>query len=430
MLSSLRGRNITLLAGMLLLGQLLTLVLVATLVILPQASRIASIIARNVEMVSATLDTMTPTQRATYIDHVNAGGALRIRSGAAAPPDNNSLPTVLERRVLSQLASELGQEGTMIWRGGGTSPLWVRLELGHGGIYWVSVSPSNGWSPTAAILASFAGALVLSLIAGLLLQRRINRPLTALAEAMDAMPDTRPVDHLANNGPAEIAAIARSFESMAARLAAQEAERSFMLAAISHDLKTPIAKLRLAAALHETGQPEDDRLITRQFERIERMLDQFLDFGRGIDAEQPRKVSITMAVRDAVKALGLDEGCVTGSPGATLHLRPVAFERVITNLVRNAMMHGAPPVMVSVAERDGHIDISVIDSGPGIASERAVEMLKPFTRGNHARPSDGGVGLGLAIAQRFAHDEGGTLTISNLAGGGFQANLRLRKPRS
>ncbi|MFM9979047.1 MAG: ATP-binding protein [Sphingomonadaceae bacterium] len=425
MLSSLRGRNVALMAGMLFLGQLLTMSLVAAFVIVPQADRIATILARNVEMVGATLDALPREERSRFIARINAGRALRIQLAQGEPPGVDGTPTWLETLVLQRLAANLGQVETMVWRGGGRSSLWVRMRLGMGEHYWVSLPPSMGWTPTGALLGAVSIGLVLSLAAGLALQRRVNRPLTALADAVDAMPDTQPLGSLAKDGPVEIAGVAAAFERMAARLAAQEADRAFMLAGISHDLKTPIAKLRLAAALRPNGEPDDDAMIARQFERIERMLDQFLDFGRGIDAEQPRRIDIRKAVSDVAMSAGLGSACVRGERDVFAMVRPIAFERTLANIIRNAFVHGSEPVSIVIGKEGAGVTVEIIDSGGGVDPALLDQLDNPFFRGDAARPSDGGVGLGLAIAARFAREHGGSLRFANGQAGGFSVKLVL-----
>jgi two-component system, OmpR family, osmolarity sensor histidine kinase EnvZ len=423
MLKSLRARNIALMTGMLFLGQLLTLMLVGVFVIEPQADRVATILSRNVLVIGQTLDALPVDERTRFIARVNTAGPYRIQPGVGEPPGIDGRPTWLERRVLWTLADDLGQRETMVWRGGGRAPLWVRMRIGAGDVYWVSLAPSPGWTPTGALIGAIVVALVLSLASGLALQRRINTPLTRLADAVDAIPDTRDVEVLAQNAPAEIASLASAFERMAARIATQEADRSFMLAGISHDLKTPIAKLRLAAALREMGDGEDS-MIARQFDRIERMLDQFLDFGRGTESEAPRSINVRAVVTEAAAALGLNSAIVSGASHVTALLRPIAFERALTNIMRNAIAHGRDPVTIRIEEAPSHVAIIVSDCGDGVDPAQIDELARPFFRGNEARPSDGAAGLGLAIVKRFAAEHGGALILSNLSPG-FQVTLSL-----
>jgi two-component system, OmpR family, osmolarity sensor histidine kinase EnvZ len=136
-LKSLRGRNIVLMAAMLLLGQVLALVFVSVAVIRPQANRVAGLLARNVRMIGATLDALPVGQREAFVARVNNLDAFRIQPGHGNPPGADGRPTFLETAVLRAVAADLGQQGDMVWRGGGSQRLWVRIKLGDQGYYWV-----------------------------------------------------------------------------------------------------------------------------------------------------------------------------------------------------------------------------------------------------------------------------------------------------
>lgn len=427
MLKSLRGRNIVLMATMLLLGQLLATILISLLVISPQANRVGGIVASNVRMIGATLDALPPDERAKFIARINASGTFRIQPGYGEPPGADGRPSLIETTVLRTLAADLKQQDDMVWRGGGTTKLWVRLRLGQQGYYWISVAPSPGWTPNGALFGSVALALALSLAAGLVLQRRINRPLAALAVAVDAMPDTRLVEDLATNSPVEIAALARSFEAMAARLAAQDANRILMLAGISHDLKTPLAKIRLALALDPPRDDNTAAMLERQLDRMQSMLAQFLDFGRGVDGEPLEQVRLWSAVNAAIAVAEADVTAIGDATTQALFVmvRRQSFERSLINLIRNAFEHGEPPVSIDLTADGDTILLAVLDCGWGIRQEVLPTVTDPFVRGNPSRPSDGGTGLGLAIVARFAREHGGSLELVNRDSGGLAAILRL-----
>lgn len=426
MLRSLRARQVALMAFVLLLTQALTLALVVELALFPQVNRVAGLLAHNVRMLNAVIDALPPLERAAFITRVNASGKVRIVPGTAPPPGVDGRPTTLEQQTLSALAVELGQQDSMVWRGGGGQQLWVRLQHGPGEAYWLALAPSRGWSPNGAVVGSIAIALVIALAAGVMLQRRVSRPLKTLADAVDAMPDARPVRELAVRGPSEIAFVARSFERMAARLEAQDRDRAFMLAGISHDLKTPLAKLRLAAALHPTGDAEQDAMVARQIDRMDRMLGQFLDFGRNHAEENSRPVDIRASVEAVRAVLELkDAATVEIAEGLVANVPPLAFERALINLVRNAVTHGLPPICIRCEAGADELRITVTDVGPGVDPENLDRLRKPFRRGEDSRPSDGSVGLGLAIVDRFVADVGGELSLANRPEGGFAATMIL-----
>lgn len=427
MLNSLRSRNLALMTGVLLMAQLLTTILVISLAIMPQVDRVASVIAGNVRMVGVTMDTLTPDQRQQYIDRANQSGAFRVVPSGNVIPGADGTPTLLEQSILARLAELLGQRDTMVWRGGGGAPLWVRMQVGQVGTYWITVTPTPGWSPIRALVASVALALALSLLTGLVLQRRVNRPLTELRDAVDAMPDARPFGLLATQSPAEIAAVADSFVRMADRLTKQEAERTLMLTGISHDLKTPLAKLRLALALAGSTPPEFEALIERQLDQLESMLNQFLDFGRGLDSELPVPKLLLPAIMSVAADQALEDSVNVAPDMAdvVVRLRPLGFGRTLTNLIRNAQVHGEPPYTISVSKSGDRAVITVDDCGPGVPAALISKLDQPFVRVGDHRPSDGGVGLGLAIVRRFADVHDASLQFSNLDGGGFRVILSL-----
>jgi two-component system, OmpR family, osmolarity sensor histidine kinase EnvZ len=424
-LKTLLSRNIALMAIIVVLSQIMTVTLVGVFIVKPQADRLAVILARNIAVLSTTVDALPPDERDALITRVNANGTVRILRGTAPPVAAGGSATLLERQVLHELARNLGRRDELNWRGGGAMPLWVRLKLGPN-TYWVSVASPVGWTPDGAIAASFVLALTMALAAGIMLQRRINKPLRALAASADRLPVTAIDPELADHGPSEVMAVARSFNAMASRLAEQEQNRTLMLAGISHDLKTPLAKIRLGLAIDPSSDPDIAAMFERETGRMERMLDQFLDFARGIDNEAPMPVAIGPALKNGLAAVDMrSHPEIEGPPDVRIAVRPMAFERTLINLLRNADIHGAPPFRVAVTIDRMVACIAISDSGPGVPSEMVEKLAHPFFRASEARPSDGGVGLGLTIASRFAADHGGSLTVQNGEQGGLVVTLLL-----
>lgn len=425
MLKSLLARNIALMAVIVIVSQLITIAMFAAFILRPQADRFASILAHNISVVSTVVTSLPPPKRTELIERINAGGTLSIHPGNTPPVGTGGRASLIERAVLSRLARDLNNHGEIYWRGGGAMPLWVRLRLG-GDYYWVSVDAPNGWAPNGALFFSFLLALLVALAAGVVLQRRINRPLRSLTAAVDAIPSSDGLVGLAGEGPSEVAMLAGAFDRMTQRLAAQDADRALMLAGISHDLKTPLAKIRLALALTPLGNDDDQAMIERQLNRLDRMLGQFLDFARGIDGEGIAIVNVTRVIGQIVGELDFAVEIVKPPAVApTISVRPLAFERVLINLLRNARLHGDPPIELSVRVTNATVFISVGDRGPGVSPSLLAGLDRPFVRADSARASDGGVGLGLAIAARFAADCDGALTVSNRVGGGFMATLAI-----
>jgi two-component system, OmpR family, osmolarity sensor histidine kinase EnvZ len=421
-LKSLRSRNIALLVIIVLAGQLLSLLLVWVLAVRPQAERVGTIMARNVAAISMTMDGLPQTERTKLIDRLNRDGAIRLLPGTKVPPEDRGIPTRVERLFMESFVREMRGADAILWRGGRSGQMWVRVRLG-GQLYWIANERPKGWSPNGAIFASFLTAISLALIAGILLQRRVAHPLRALADAADTVkpegiPAPLPID-----GPTEIAAVARSFNMMGERLAAQDAERTFMLAGISHDLRTPLAKIRLALAMEPEISEESEALLTRQLDQMDIMLAQFLDFARGIEGEAISIVNLSVVASNVVESLEADIA-IHGDSTLVVHGRPLAIQRALTNLVRNAMLYGGSPVTITIEQQSCSVAFIVCDAGQGVDPAMLKTLSRPFVRGNSSRSGIAGTGLGLTIARHVADQHEGSLTFANLRGGGFQAALR------
>jgi two-component system, OmpR family, osmolarity sensor histidine kinase EnvZ len=423
MLNSLRSRNIALLVAVVVAGQILSVALTWTLAIRPQAERVGGIMARNVAAISLTMDQLPPERRRVLIADINRGGAIRILPGDADPPEDRGFPTAVERIFTESFAREMATRDVVIWRGSRAGQLWVRVPLG-GEYWWLSYERPAGWSPTGAIGASFAIALSLALIGGLFLQRRVGKPLRAFAEAADALRTDAAGPDLPTDGPREIAMVARSFNHMRARLADQERERAFMLAGISHDLRTPLAKIRLLTAMIPDMDSETEAMLARQYAQMDQMLAQFLDFARAQEDEALAPVDVGAMVQDIAEALGMTVE-QSGLADMPVNARPLALRRALTNILRNASLYGRPPVSVDLMQQGGHMIIAVSDHGDGVSAAKLDDLARPFVRGADARPSDGGTGLGLAIARHVALAHGGEMRLSNGVGGGLLVEIQI-----
>jgi two-component system, OmpR family, osmolarity sensor histidine kinase EnvZ len=425
MLKSLLARNIALMIITVLLAQLLSGLLIGVLLIKPQTQRLSQIMAHNVAAMSVTMAAVSEPERAALIAKINRGGALRILPATALPPEDRGIPTILETLFVRAFAKEMAGTDTIIWRGGRSGQLWVRVRLSDTA-YWISHERPEGLSPFLGLIIALSIALIISLVAGILLQRRLARPLRRLAIAADEVGRGDFPDALRENGPDEIATVARSFNLMNRRLSLQEQDRAFMLAGISHDLRTPLAKIRLALAVGPQRDAETALVLERQLDQMDIMLGQFLDFARGIDAEAftttdlERLIIAALALVDVTPPIALE----CRNP-VQVRVQPLNFERALVNLIRNAVKYGAPPIQITISVSANLVDIAILDNGPGVPDDDLARLAQPFVRLNTARPSDGSTGLGLAITKRIIADHGGLLILRNRASGGFEAIIQL-----
>ena len=303
----------------------------------------------------------------------------------------------------------------------------VHLKLADGSPVTIDVRPSmvplSPWLPVVLL-----GQLALMILCAWLAVRIAIRPLTRLAQAVENLdPNTHPV-HLDEQGPTEVAHAAIAFNAMQARIAAYLKERMQLLAAISHDLQTPITRMKLRAELMDDCGDKDK--LWNDLGEMEHLVREGVAYARSVHGatEESRRTDLDSFLDSLVfdyQDMGKDVQ-LSGKSNAVIHTRPHALRRVLVNLTDNALKFaGAAQLRVEPKEGDS-LSVTVMDRGPGIAEEELARVIEPFYRVENSRNrSTGGTGLGLAIAQQLAQALGGTLTLRNREGGGLCAELRL-----
>ena len=208
-----------------------------------------------------------------------------------------------------------------------------------------------------------------------------------------------------------------------------ERDRAVLLAGVSHDLRTPLSRLRLGIELEIRDEPTRAAMVA-DIEEMDRIIGQFLDFARDDAATAVEPADLNAIVAACVERYAQAGHAVTFAPGAIplLPLKPTAISRLVANLVDNALAYGAPPVEVSTSLAGGHVWLDVADRGAGIPPDQVERLKQPFTRASAARArEDGaaGAGLGLAIVDRIARIHGGSFDLSPRDGGGTVARVAL-----
>lgn len=275
------------------------------------------------------------------------------------------------------------------------------------------------------LLVLLGTVVALSLVA----VRWVTGPLSALATAAEKLGEDINRPPLPETGPLEARRAARAFNTMQGRLSRFIADRTRILAAMSHDLKTPITRLRLRTELLD-----DETLrgkFSKDLEEMESMVTHALDFMRDASASEPVQRVDFMALLESLQTDYQDMGNTVEIEGRLEHPfngRPRALRRCLTNLVDNAIRYGKRATL-SAEEGTDRVTIRVLDEGPGIPEAELEHAFEPFFRGESSRSRDtGGSGLGLGIARNIARAHGGELTLKNRPGGGLEAILTL--PRS
>lgn len=412
------------LISLLTITQLLTLTFYYFFVMEPQARRLATLMAQNVSAIAETMHRLPEADQAAFLARMSKSPYLRIYEGVDHWPEETSRPTLLESFFLTMLAEKLSKDANFEWRQGREGRIWIAMTLA-GKRYWMSTRPPDEWRPEWALAGTAAITLLVAIAAGLFLQNRIGRSLRSLTAAAQRVSLGSSPERVPTVGLREMRDLGHSFNRMTERLATSERERNLMLAGISHDLRTPLAKIRLAVEMLPASDDDLKATITRQIETMDTMFTQFLDFARGLDQEPFEEVSPNAVVANVLTALERPSIRIDATAPGTIRAKPVALHRAISNLVANAIKYGNEPITVSTAMKDGFCTITVRDHGPGLSAADRTRLLEPFARGDDARGGPQGSGLGLTIAARVAKAHGGSFALNAPPDGGLEAVLAL-----
>lgn len=339
-----------------------------------------------------------------------AGGPYGAQTRAIATALKKKMADVGEIRESFQPKRQLWVKVNMLGQ-----PWWLVIPLGQ---FKVDPTWSLGLSATVFALVALAGSAIFAW--------RINQPLRELQSAAGQLGRGERPKALPETGPQEVKELSASFNRMLADLDANERERSVMLAGISHDLRTPLARLKLGVEMMQdqslqAGMGED-------VEDIERILSQFIDFTRGAGTEEaiacdPAEIARGLVTRYARSGCQIELELADDLP--IVQLRPLAITRALSNLLDNARRYGQPPISLEARLKDGYLQFEVGDRGTGIPPAQLSTALQPFQRLDSARTADGGSGLGLAIVERIVRHHGGKLHLNNRQGGGLLVVIQL-----
>jgi two-component system osmolarity sensor histidine kinase EnvZ len=302
----------------------------------------------------------------------------------------------------------------------------VRIEI-PAGVLNVEVARQRLFSSTSQVFFLWmVGSGVLLFAIGLAFMHKQIRPIRRLAAAAESFGKGRDVPDFKPEGAIEVRQAARAFLVMRERIQRQIAQRTDMLAGVSHDLRTPLTRMKLQLAMLGDG-PEIEELKGDVVE-MERMIEGYLAFARGEGGESPELLDLSATLADLVGQARRAGSAITLGPVPQLWvpLRPQAFRRCLANLLANARRHAARTWVEARQVAGGMVEIFVDDDGPGIPEGRWEEVFRPFVRIEPSRnPRTGGTGLGLTIARDIARAHGGDVRLAHSPEGGLRCVVRL-----
>lgn len=342
------------------------------------------------------------------------------------PPQRpTSLFGALDRSLDKALSEHLDQP---YWFDTVRFPGYVDIRVQVNGKVMRIIAPADrAWATQGGIFVLWmtVATLLLTAIAILFIRNQV-RAIERLAEAAEAFGKGGDVAEFKPYGAREVRSAAQAFLAMKSRIQRHLEQRTAMLASVSHDLRTPLTRLKLELALAEPSSRIE--AMKTDLSEMEHMIDEYLAFARGEGGEAVE----TVALRDLIQEVG-DGASRAGAavaidvdPALVLAVRPNALKRALSNLVMNAAAHGEHIVITARPTPSGGAEITIDDDGPGIPPEQYEEAFRPFNRLDESRnQNEKGVGLGLAIARDVARSHGGEMTLDRSPTGGLRAVIRL-----
>jgi len=328
--------------------------------------------------------------------------------------------------AFSETASAFLGEGTTV-RVERSDRVYVWVNESSHPEYWIRMPIGEYQDREPISLIIFSGMLLfLSLAGAWILVHQLHRPLKRLAFAAREIGRGDYPGKLKETGPQELVAVTSAFNQMAADVHQLEEDRTLLLAGISHDLRTPITRIRLSVEFMSDEDEELKQGLISDTQDMDDIIDQFIGYVRYGSEEKLEDGNINEIIQQVVDAATKQHsGIETNFEDIEIvKFKPLAMKRLISNLIENAFRYGQAPVVVSSSTSEKNLQIIVRDNGKGIEDLDKARLFQPFARGDKARGGKGS-GLGLAIVQRIAEMHGGEISLNNHPDGGLEACFKM-----
>jgi len=399
----------------------------------PRAQQLGQMLVSIVNLTRTALINADPLLRIALLRDLSEQEGIRVYPAEPGDKIEPIADTRMFQIVEAQLKHHLGPQTRLAGKREGVNGIWVSFQIDPEDPedqFWVMLPRDRfqrvrtlewiGWTAAAGLLALLAAFFIVS---------RMARPLASLANAARQVGRGELPPPLTESGPEEFAGVSRAFNQMSVNLAQLESDRALVLAGVSHDLRTPLARLRLGIEL--SGAPaEDVDAMSADIDEMDRILGQFLDFARGSTEESFSEIDTTTLLEELAGSYQRRNFPVSTQeklPNFKLSARPQALRRALSNLIDNALRYAGREQAIELGAHraNGFIHMLVLDRGPGIPADQVARLKRPFTRLEEARTDAHGSGLGLAIVERIARAHGGRLELKPREGGGLSAEIVL-----
>jgi two-component system osmolarity sensor histidine kinase EnvZ len=392
----------------------------------PRILQMAQLVVSVVNITRAAILSAAPEWRSALLVELSEteGLHVQIAEGSDVLVPLPEHPAEL-RLMTDEVRNSLGSNTRFAAERNGVEALWVSFFIGNEE-FWVALPKERIEHPASQMLLVWGGVvLALALLGAYFIARQVARPLRRLAQAAQQVGQGATPPQLPEKGAQEIVAVSRAFNQMSADLVANERERALVLAGISHDLRTPLARMRLSAELSADESLREG--LSADVEQMDAVIRQFLDYARLDENETAVATDMQALVQEVARRFSAQARSLTLELQALpqLSVRPLLLKRALGNLLDNAVKYGGGEITVQLEQQNDKFVVVVADRGAGIPEAQRETAKRPFIRLEAARSDATGSGLGLAIVERAARLHGGEFHLEERVGGGLVAKLVL-----
>lgn len=416
------GQTVLLIGVLLLINQLVSFISMSLYVVQPSAQQVNELLAKQIRVVFIEDEKISPSLGRSFYRETGIG----VYKQAQALKQGLQDATYYRYRSY-EMSKLLGGPAEVRISQGDEYLFWIRPPQAPN--HWVKI-PLNGLeeenlTPLITVLSLLG---ILSVIGGWLFVRQLNRPLKALQQATHKVGKGEIPQPLQPEGTSEIVAVTQAFNHMAKGIKQLEDDRKLLMAGISHDLRTPLTRIRLAIEMMSEQDQFLKEGIEADIDDMNAIIDQFIDYIRHNDNDKTALHNINQLIEEVVQSERILEREIIFNPTDVpdTQLSYIAIKRVIANLIENAIRYSEGKIVITsyYDKKLKQVCFCVCDEGEGIAPADIERLFQPFTQGDQARGT-GGSGLGLAIIKRIVNAHHGSIDIKNLPEGGLQAKVCL-----